>query len=36
LLYALTAEEVDRGLPQLLQRWRSGGPDVSSGLGAGI
>ncbi len=25
LLYALTAEEVPRGLPQLLQRWQTGG-----------
>jgi len=27
LLYALTAEELPRGLPQLLQHWQSGGSD---------
>ena len=27
LLYALTVEEVPGGLPQLLQQWRSTGPD---------
>src|SRR5664279_1012018 len=26
LLYALTVEELPRGLPQLLQHWRTGGP----------
>ena len=31
LLYALTVEEVPHGLPQLLQRWQDGGPELATG-----
>jgi [ribosomal protein S5]-alanine N-acetyltransferase len=34
LLYALTVEEVPGGLPELLQRWRAGGPGAPRGPGS--